>query len=397
HLFFIIPAVAFSLAFSIHGLGWLAFTPDSPGLMPENWQLLLVPAPNLMEWAKWFFFAIWMITACDTVTAFVADSRNPKSTLAFLPIAAGLIPPIFLGTTWVLMRLSTEAKPDNSIFQIVMYSAQKFWGGQASILVTMMLTCACLLFNATLAANGPRILYQLALDGHIAPVFAVVSRRGVLAPSLFAGLAVAMGCLVWGNVSRVVVVTGVGWLLSVFGFCLGLWLCRKLPEVRWGKWWLLCCVVDLFALLVGGFGWGGYDLLLGLGFPLAAIGIDAMVRRISFAPFRPNWWAERDRLKVSTKNITEVQVVVLLFVVCCTATASWLLKAAIDGDPGKTNNDLFVIFLMSASLVAIAIACWTTLPQLAAIEEAREQAETLFITALDTVPDTILVLNNRGT
>jgi amino acid permease len=217
HLFFIIPAVSFSLIFSIQGLHWLAFAADSPGLFPENWTQLLVPASNFTEWCQWFFMAIWMTTACDTVTSFVADSRRPKSTLAFLPVAAGLIPPIFLGTAWVLMRLATTATPTDSIFQIVMLAAQHFWGGNASILVTMMLTSACLLFNATIAANAPRMLYQLALDGHVAPVFAVVSRRGVLAPSLLAGLAVALGCLTWGDVSQVVVVTGVGWLLSTFG------------------------------------------------------------------------------------------------------------------------------------------------------------------------------------
>ena len=55
------------------------------------------------------------------------------------------------------------------------------------------------------------------------------------------------------------------------------------------------------------------------------------------------------------------------------------------------------MLLVTLSFVAIAIACWTTLPQIAAIDEARTQAKSLFITTLDTVPDTILVLDKFGT
>jgi PAS domain S-box-containing protein len=155
-------------------------------------------------------------------------------------------------------------------------------------------------------------------------------------------------------------------------------------------------MIDLVVMLVGGFAWGGFYLLLGLGFPLGILGINALIQTCNFALFKPTWWIQIDRPTPSAKNITEAQVVVLLFVVTLTATASWFLKAGLDGGMGRNNNDLFVVFLMSASLVAIAIACWTTLPQLAALEEAREESETRLITALDTVPDTILVLTPQG-
>jgi PAS domain S-box-containing protein len=46
--------------------------------------------------------------------------------------------------------------------------------------------------------------------------------------------------------------------------------------------------------------------------------------------------------------------------------------------------------------VSVAVACWTSLPQVEAIDEARQQAENLFITALETVPDTILVVDETG-
>jgi PAS domain S-box-containing protein len=398
HLFFVIPAVLFSVAFCVQGIGWLALSPNSPGLFPADWPQMFVPASSVVEWAQWSFFAIWMVTACDTTASFVADSRRPKNTLQFLSIAAWLIPPIFLGTSWILMRLATQASSDASIFEIVLLAARPFWGERASLLVTLMLTSACLLFNSTIAANAPRMLYQLSLDEYMSPVFAVVSRRGALTPSLIAGLLVGIGCLIWGNVSQVVVVTGVGWLASSLGFCLGLWLQRRQPEVKWAWWWLIWCVIDAFVIIVGGSAWGQQELLLGLLFPIAVMAIDSGIRRLRFAPLHPAWWIERDRSRPSTpiKDIVAVQVVVLLVLICSTATVSWLLKAAIDGTVGGKNNDLFAILLMTAAFVAIAVACWTTLPQLAAIDEAREQAENLFITALDTVPDTILVLDETG-
>ena len=54
--------------------------------------------------------------------------------------------------------------------------------------------------------------------------------------------------------------------------------------------------------------------------------------------------------------------------------------------------DLLVILIATLAFVAVAIACWTTLPQIAAIEEAREKAENLFYNAIDAT----LILDNQG-
>lgn len=397
HLFFVLPAVGFSLLFCWQGINWLAFSPSSPGLLPPL-DLKTITAVPFQDWAKWLFFALWLTTGCDTAASFVADSRRPEKTLRFLTFAAWLIPPVFLGTAWVLMRLATDPTGDGDIFQIVLSAAKPFWGKEVSLLVTLLLTSCCLLNNATAVSNTPRILHQLSLDGLLSPVFAVVSRRGVLSPSLISGLVFSLLGLLWGDVFRIVVVTGTGWLASFLILGLGLWLHRRQAEVRSPGVWLICCFIYALVLVVGGSAWSHTDWLIGLLLPLAVMLADSGVRRIPLAPFQPAWWLKRDRPYTYTisHDFVAVQVIVLLVLVCGTASVTWIVKANLDGNAGSSNNDLFAVWLLTVAFVAIAIACWTSLPQVAAIDEARKQAENLFMTALDTVPDTILVINEEG-
>jgi amino acid permease len=135
HLCFVIPAVSFSLLFCVQGLIWLGFSPDSPGLF-ANITLQSLTPPSFVEWAAWMFFALWLTTACETTTSFVADSQNPKKTLQFMPFAAALIPIVALGTAWILVCLANTVNRDASIFEVVLTAAKPFWGDHASVLVT---------------------------------------------------------------------------------------------------------------------------------------------------------------------------------------------------------------------------------------------------------------------
>jgi hypothetical protein len=66
HSFFVLPAIGFLLLFCLQGFGWLAWAPASPGLMPEQWSSF-----SFVEWAKWFFFAVYGTYACETASSFV--------------------------------------------------------------------------------------------------------------------------------------------------------------------------------------------------------------------------------------------------------------------------------------------------------------------------------------
>jgi L-asparagine transporter-like permease len=199
HAFFIIPAVGFLLVFSIQGIGWLAISPDSPGFFPTSW-----PTLTFVDWAKWSFFAVYGPCACETASSFVADSRRPTETLRVLNLAAWLIPPVYLGSAWVLMRLATSPGLGDDSFKNLLAAPSPFWGQSASLIVTLLLASSCSSFFRHCVSNSPRILYQLALDGHVSPVFAFISRRGVLEPALVFSLLLSLIGLLWGDVTRIV-------------------------------------------------------------------------------------------------------------------------------------------------------------------------------------------------
>ncbi len=252
HLCFIIPAGGLVLLFCVQGLGWLAISPD-PGFFPpvetRNFASL-----QFVEWSKWFFFAVYATYACETGAAFVADSQKPRQTLRLLLVAAYVMPVVSLGGSWVLMRLASNPELGGDLFKTFL-AASPFWGQTASLIVTLLISSSCLLFSATAAANTSRILYQLALDGHLSPVFRVVSRQGVLQPALIFSFVFSMFYLLWDDLNSLVMVVIVSYLLCIIAFHFGLWLNRGKPGVRWGWLSLFFCLVEAVALVIGGFAW----------------------------------------------------------------------------------------------------------------------------------------------
>lgn len=392
HLFFVLPAVGFLVVYCIQGLGWLALSPASPGFFPSSWSF------SFREWGKWFLIAIYAVYDCETASSFVAESKRPRETLRFLKLAASLIPIVYLGGSWVLMRLATDSGLGDNAFLNLSAAARPFWGQWALVLVTFLIVSGVLLSSATAVSNTPRVLYQLAVDGYLSPVFAVLSRRGVLVPSLAFTLLLSLICLIWGDVSRILMVTGTSYTVAMMAIHVGLWLRRNQPEVL-APWWSLgFFLMEAVVLVVGGLAWGWQDLAVGLLLPIAIMVVDAAIRRLPFAPFHPSWWIERDRAVVYNpkKDFLATQVIVLLLLVCGAVIATWLFKEHLDGSKSDASRDLLVVLLIVIAFVSVAIACWTSLPQVAAIDEARLYAENLFITALDTVPDTILVVDENG-
>ncbi len=395
HLCFVIPAIGFLIIFCLQGMGWLIFAPSSPGLFPPSWaEIPTLTSLGFGNWTKWYFLAVYAVLGCETASSFVADSRNPNRTLQCLGFAAWLIPPVYLGGSWVLIRLATDPHLGDNTFLNLLAAATPFWGNSASFLVTFLITAGCLLSSATAVSNSPRILYQLAVDGYLAPVFTMVSRRGVLVPSLIFSLLISFLCLTWGDISRLVMVTGTGYLSSMITIHFGLWLGRGQPQVRW-PWWSGCfCLVELVVLLIGGLVWGWSDLLIGLLLPIAVWTTDVAIRRIPWAPFHLSWWHQRQRGRslVQVKDFVALQVGVLIVLLSITVVIGWLVGINSVKLNSTTSGDLLVVLIFSVAFIGVAIACWTSLPQVAAIVEAREQAEYLFMIALDA----ILVLDENG-
>jgi diguanylate cyclase (GGDEF)-like protein/PAS domain S-box-containing protein len=394
HLFFVFPAILLLLLFCVQGGIWLAFSNASFKFIPTSTHSL-----NFEEWAKWFFLGSYSIYACETTSSFVADSRHPYKTLRFLSVAAWLIPPVFIGGSWVLMSSPPNPTVADDTFLNLVAASKPFWGESAPFLVTLLITISCLLSSATAVSNSPRILYQLALDRQLSPIFALVSRQGVLGPAILVTFLLSLLCLNLGNISQLVTVAGTCYLMSIMGLHLGLWLCRGQPHVLYPWWSLGFFLVEAVVLIVGGLAWNWENFLVGLLLPIILIIGDVALRRSRFAPLHPKWWTQRyDRKSMrNNSDFVVLQVIVLVSLICITATISWVIRDLLDKLSANPQNSLLAILLVTLSFTGVAIACWTTLPQIVAIDEARKQARNLFITTLDTVPDTVLVLDENGT
>nr|WP_290227319.1 ATP-binding protein [Trichocoleus desertorum] len=389
HLFFVLPAIGFLLAFCVQGCGWLTLAPNTPGLLPTEWSSL-----DLRDWTKWVFVAIYAVYGCETASSFVADSRRPASTLRWLSFAAWFLPIVYIGGSWVLMRLTPATGVGDSAFLNLVAAAQPFWGQKAQVLVTFLIASGCLLSSATAVSNAPRVLYQLSLDGYLAPVFGVVSRRGVLGPSLaFTGL-LSVACLIWGDVTRVVMVTGTGYLSSMIGIHLGMWLRQGHPEALWPRWSLVFCIVEALVLVIGGLAWNGQDLFMGLLLPISILLLDQGLRRTAIPGLRAEWWIRRYQRRPNRQvsDLMLTQICVLILLICSALTIGWGVRALLDGIAFESNANLFVVLLLAIAFVGVAIACWTSLPQVAEVMEAQEAAEHFFNIA----QDAIVVVDEAG-
>jgi signal transduction histidine kinase len=386
-VFLVIPALLFGLAFCFQGISWLAFYPNSPGFFPPV-EALPTMSLNFGDWAKWYFFGVYIFYGCETSAAFVADSKNPYGTLRCLSLINWIIPALFLGAPWVLMRLATVPELGSNAYLNLLTASHPFWGNSASFLVTLLIVSGCLLNAAASAALIPRILYQLALDGHLSPIFTFVSRRGVLEPALVFTFLISLFCLVFGNLDHLAVVTGTSWFVSFMVFHLALWRCRNKSEVRWPWLSLGFFFVEFVILIVGGLAWGWEKLLIGLLFPIAILAGDAVICRVSFPLFDPAWWMARQEVQLSrskNQDFVLLQVVTLIISVCSAVAIAWNIRNQLDGNHNDAKTNLLAVFLLTSAFIEVAIACWTTLPQVAAIDEARKQAENFFTTALDAI------------
>jgi signal transduction histidine kinase/DNA-binding NarL/FixJ family response regulator len=217
------------------------------------------------------------------------------------------------------------------------------------------------------------------LDKHLAPVFSVVSERGVFGPALVLVFILSMFFFLWGDVPHIVVVGNVGWFVSFTLLHLSLWLQRSRIGVL-APWWSLgIFAVEFIVLIVGGIAWEWQYFIIGLFAPVGILLIDAGVRYIRLAPFQASWWIRKYQKQSprELKDLLMFQVTILTILICSSLLIGWGLRSLLKEGAIKEGNNLILVLLMIVAFVGVAIACWTTLPQVFAIEEARRRAEDL--------------------
>jgi signal transduction histidine kinase/amino acid transporter len=391
HSIFALLGISFSLMFCAQGLGWLAFAPSSPGFFPQN-----LSPPSWGDWGKWLFVTIGFTYACETVSCFVADSSKPQRTIKFLEYAAWLMPLICGGGYWIFMRLlPLRAVADDYGVSLMTNSAVFFWGSSAANLVNFGIMILYLLNAATAVSVCPRILYQLAVDRHASPVFGVVSRRGALTPSLIM-------ILVWNVIFLFLGIDILEILIAITSFssCLvfiilhwGMWQHRHTKLVLYPYVVLVMLLLEIALFLWAIIAWSIPGAVAGFLLPFTTILIDLGVRHLPGKIFQPQWWIlrYRTRPKPPAKDFVLFQVSILILLICSTLFIGWWFGSNINKSlPGRETLILQLIVIVA--FVGIGIACWTSIPQVVAIAEAREATEHLFTVA----QDSIIVVNEFG-
>ncbi|MGD1900849.1 MAG: ATP-binding protein [Geitlerinemataceae cyanobacterium] len=372
HLIFLLPAVGLLLTFYIQGSIWFATSvpiEQWPSISPAHTGF------SLQGWAKWYLSGTYAFYACETAAAFVADSKHPRRTLTSLLAVAGLIPVVYVLGSWLLLYSLDRAPISEDIFLVFSQAAGPFWGAATPVLVTFLVVSSCLLSLATAVAIAPRILYQLARDRQLAPLFGRVTERGVFSPGLVLIVCLSMVGLAWGDLNRIVVLTGVGWLAAFISLHLGLWLRRGQPGVMLPGLALVMAAIEILVLAIGGWSWGLENFILGLLLPCGLLAVSRLVQNV--APLASSWQTPA-RSKKSPENFEEfvaIQAAVLVGFVGIVATVSWFASAAVArADTGRAVSYLTILILV-LSFLAVAIACWTLLPKVMAVNEARQVAE----------------------
>ncbi len=371
HLFFVIPTIGLFLLFGLQGLVWLTFDPSSPGFFPNHFEPL-----GFADWAKWFFFATYATYSSETASSFVAESQQPLKTLRFLDIVAWLGLFIFLADSWVVARLSTSAALEDPLL-ILVSATRPFWGQIAPLIVTFLMASLCLLISATAVSNCPRIFYQLAQDNLIAPVLGVVSSRGVFGPGLFLTLISSLIFLLWGDVDQIIVIGNVGWFITFVLLHWVLWTQRTKSESLLPHLTLGILIAEVAIFVGAGSVWGWTNFLTGLLAPLSLVLLNQVVQQLRFAPLHPAWWQKLNQADSQwiLKDPLMFQVIILILLLMGAVLGGWEVRSLLDQNLGNQDNNLIPILLLVVVFIGVAIACWTSLPQMVATLEASELAK----------------------
>ncbi|MDO8413675.1 MAG: PAS domain S-box protein [Gallionellaceae bacterium] len=394
-LFFVIPAMVLLLVFCVQGLAWLSFSPDSRGLLPLQWGEF-----NFREWAIWYFVATYAAYGMETASAFMVDGKKPLNTQRCLSAVAMLLPFVFIGGAWILMRLANTPHNNGDVYNNLVRASHYFWGTPSFFLAAFMITAGLLTSCVAGCANSPRMIYQMAVNGQAAPVFQVVSRRNIPGPALVLTILVSLVFLLWGDLTHVLIISSTGYFFSFIAFHLGLWLNRDKPEVRWPRWSLLFFIAEIIIFVAGGWTWNWQDFLIGLLFPLLIMAVDSLVQWVPNSIFQPAWWMHfyRARPYEKIRDNVILQIILLFSGIASAVAMGWGAHILLDSvqHEAEVSASLLAILIQLSGFFGVAIACWSTLPQLATISEAREQAVLEAHHLLQTARDAILVINNRG-
>ncbi|MDZ4878739.1 MAG: hypothetical protein CLLPBCKN_008176 [Chroococcidiopsis cubana SAG 39.79] len=171
--------------------------------------------------------------------------------------------------------------------------------------------------------------------------------------------------------------------MSIMRFHLGWRANSEQSAVRW-VWWLpVFCLVEAAVTIFGDRTWNWQNAIVSLLFFLVILAANKVINYIPWTFFRSQWWIERYRIKSDRplRDFALLQFSILVLLVCGATAVGWCFRPFLGIKYIANSSVIFLLLLVSLAFVSVAIACWTTLPQVAAIDAVRQQAESLFLKA----------------
>ncbi|OWY67481.1 diguanylate cyclase [cyanobacterium TDX16] len=171
--------------------------------------------------------------------------------------------------------------------------------------------------------------------------------------------------------------------MSIMRFHLGWRSNSERSAVRW-VWWLpVFFLVEAAVTIFGNRTWNWQNAIVGLLFFIVILAANKVINYIPWTFFRSQWWIERYRIKSDRplRDFALLQFSILVLLVCGATAIGWCFQQFLGIKYIANSSVIFLLLLVSLAFVSVAIACWTTLPQVAAIDAVRQQAESLFLNA----------------
>ncbi|MDV2994257.1 MAG: hypothetical protein N4J56_003911 [Chroococcidiopsis sp. SAG 2025] len=171
--------------------------------------------------------------------------------------------------------------------------------------------------------------------------------------------------------------------MSIMRFHLGWRANFERSVVRWAWWLLVFFLLEATVTIFGSRTWNWQNLTIGLLFFLVILTVSQVINYIPWTFFRSQWWIERYRTKSDRplRDFALLQFSILVLLVCGATAVGWCFRQLLSIKYIANNSVIFLLLLVSLAFVSVAIAYWTTLPQVAAIDAVRQQAENLFLNA----------------
>jgi diguanylate cyclase (GGDEF)-like protein len=370
HTILTIPSVLTTVIFTFISFIFILLT-NSHYIGAESY----INIASLGDIFKYFFISSIIIFTGDIATSFAADSTKPIATIKSIRFSMVFLPFIYILGSWILLKLSA-GKLDYDIYNVTSLLSNNIFGPAGLFFTTVWVGSSLFLSCATVISHAPRVIYQLALDERLNPIFRNVSSRGSLIVATSFTMLISIFYVFLNNIETLLIVATVPYFISYIIFHFGMLISKqkqpkyiKLAAIILVPFEIICFTLGLFQI-------NHVLILAGLASPLIILIIDKIIPDVKkFAKPRLYGVFKSNLLFQSVDNtvILLTQVVLLLIVEIVTILTTWFVVLFIVGESFFYKLDHLAFILVASCFTTIAIAASTIFPQIQNLDNTTKR------------------------